>query len=64
MCFYSFSYVIRPSPIWSKKVFLTRGSIRIKSPNKMKRKGKSQEETLPGAASDDKEDEAKDGTFV
>ncbi|XP_035224213.1 potassium channel subfamily T member 1-like [Stegodyphus dumicola] len=62
-------YVIRPSPIWSKKVFLTRGSIRIKSPSpSKKRKQGSVEENLPGAASGgdirrDSPDE-KEGTIV
>ncbi|KAF8786962.1 Potassium channel subfamily T member 2 like protein [Argiope bruennichi] len=62
-------YVIRPSPIWSKKVFLTRGSIRIKSPNKLRRQGanKSTEENLPGSTGDElgKGDEkGKQGTTV
>ncbi|GFY41126.1 potassium channel subfamily T member 1 [Trichonephila inaurata madagascariensis] len=61
-------YVIRPSPIWSKKVFLTRGSIRIKSPKKSHRQGvnkSTQEENLPGSTGDGKGDEEeKEGTTV
>ncbi|XP_054711041.1 potassium channel subfamily T member 1-like [Uloborus diversus] len=62
-------YVIRPSPIWSKKVFLTRGSIRIKSPTKLKRQPKTaQDESLPGLAADQDFDrtggEKESGTIV
>ncbi|KAG8180934.1 hypothetical protein JTE90_013940 [Oedothorax gibbosus] len=64
-------FVIRPSPIWSKKVFLTRGSIRIKSPSKNRRQGAphrggipQEGDNLPGSTGDPSEENPKKGTVV